>query len=122
MKTMTYHEWLAEGKRLFGEDFFQWRFECPVCHNIAAVSDFEQHKEKCATPDSATKECIGRYQDRKYRPFSRSPLSKDEAKVKQPCDYAGYGLKRLSPVVIERDGQQIHCFAFAAPEAHVTHT
>lgn len=99
--------WLAEGKRRFGDDFMVWRFVCPVCKHVASVADFKAAGAPEA--DLATKECIGRYRKERAHPFGEG---KD--KVAQPCDYAGYGLFRLSPVRVKQpDGRETHAFAFA---------
>lgn len=111
MKTMTQEEWVEEGKRLFGDDMFKWRFKCPACGHVASVEDFRAYKDQGASPDSATNECIGRYLPKSQR----GGWSRDHCnpKVKQPCDYAGYGLIGLSPVRVERaDGKHTDCFAF----------
>lgn len=111
IKEITKTEWLAEGTRLFGIDFEDWRFQCPVCHTVSAVKDYEQYARLGAGPNSATCECIGRYSG-----------AKDMAS--KPCNYAGYGLFRLSPVRVLDDSapepplsliapKTIHCFAFA---------
>ena len=98
--------WLEEGKRRFGDDFMKWKFVCPVCGNVASVLDFKGHGESA---DIATKECIGRYRKERAHPFGEG---KD--KITQPCDYAGYGLFRLSPVRVKHpDGHETHSFAFA---------
>lgn len=109
---MTYDEWMAEGKSRFGEDFFDWRFECPICHHVASVRDYQQYKAKGADPNSATSECIGRYISGSMKAFAESNCKTG------PCDYAGYGLFRLSPVYVTGmpgapPDKEIHCFAFA---------
>lgn len=48
----------------------------------------------------------------------RPAFSPSPAPQQQPCDYAGYGLFRLSPVaVVHEDGKKTDCFAFAEPAA-----
>ena len=101
---MTKEEWLAKGKELFGEDMFQWRFVCPGCGNIQSVNDFKQYKEKGASPNSASNECIGRYSD------GNSWLN--TGGKKQPCDYAGYGLLNICPVKVIDGEKKIYSFAF----------
>lgn len=112
---MRYEDWLAEGRRRFGQDFGAWKFVCPICKHVAAVDDFKPYKDKGATPDSATSECIGRYIPGSMKAFEESK------RTKGPCDYAGYGLFRLSPVHILTEGQDpkkpTHCFAFAEAAA-----
>ncbi len=96
---MNREEWMAEGQRLFGEDIFKWRFQCPVCKNIATPEDYRKYKDSGATADSATCECIGRFLPKK----DRGGWSKDHCnpKIKSPCDYASYGLFRFG---VEVDG------------------
>lgn len=109
---MTREEWVAEGKRRFGDDFRKWQFVCPLCGNVAAIGDYEQYSAKGADMNSATAECIGRY-------TGAGPLKKKGDPG--PCDYAGYGLIRLSPVRVLSPGQPTekptHSFAFADPVA-----
>jgi len=94
-------EWLRQGAELFGEDFMKWRFVCPACKNIATVEDFKAFKDKGATPNSATQNCIGRYSGGNW------------GKGTKPCDYAAYGLFHLSPViVVQENGNEIQAFAF----------
>ncbi len=105
----TWAEWWAEGVRLFGPNHEEWKFVCPVCAHVAAVKDFKQYKEQGATPSSATCECIGRYTGAKdFRPPGTGP-----------CNYAGYGLFRLSPVRVkgQTTDELIHSFAFAGEKA-----
>ena len=93
--------WMAKGRELFGEDFFKWRFVCPGCGNVVTVEEFRVFKDKGATPNSPTSECIGRY------------TGGDWLDGNKPCNYAGYGLIRLSPVrVIVDAGREVHAFAF----------
>lgn len=101
----TLEDWLAEGRSRFGEDFSDWAFECPVCKNVATGAEF---KAVGAEPNAMYQECIGRYlnMDKTQKAF----LDSGEG----PCDYAGYGLFRLSPVrVRHEDGHESHAFAFA---------
>jgi hypothetical protein len=105
MKTrMTIDEWQAEATKRFGDEPGNWKFVCPICKNVAAVDDFKPFKDRGATPDSARCECIGRY---------TLPKGKAIADEGKPCDYAGYGLFRLSPVVVVDGERESHSFAFA---------
>lgn len=112
---LTHEEWLADGERLFGHDFLRWRFVCPVCKHVAAVTAFAPYKDQGATPQSATCECIGRYQRDSCKAFGD-----DSGKApKRPCDYAGYGLLKLSPVlVVFPDGSEQQSFAFDEQEVN----
>ncbi len=114
MKTLSEKEWIALGESLFGKDMNNWKFKCPVCGNVATPEDFRKFKDQGADPNSATCECIGRYLPKEQR----GGFCSDHAntKIKQPCDYAGYGLFRLSPVEVVREDGRIHCFAFAGDE------
>lgn len=103
---LTIAEWKAEGKRRFGENTDEWKFVCPACGHVARVIDFKPYADKGANPDSAYQECIGRYTD------AGAP-----EKGKQPCNWAAYGLFRISGHDVElEDGSITPVFAFAAPE------
>lgn len=108
---MTLLEWQDEAKRRFGENHMKWKFVCPVCGHVAAVGDFEQYAEQGSTPSSATNECIGRYIPGSSEAFGQTIATK-------PCNYAGYGLFRLSPVRVHQPDikDPTHCFAFAEPD------
>lgn len=112
---MRVSAWHNEAIRRFGSDMKQWRFVCPLCGHVAAVGDFEQYKDAGASPSSAYQECIGRY--------SGGPGGMHEGgfdadgNVKQPCNYAAYGLFKLSPCRVEaEDGTLVEAFAFAEVE------
>ena len=105
--TMTKEEWLAKGRELFGENFEEWKFICPGCGHVQTIADFRQYKDQGATPNSATCECIGRYAG------GKSWTDKNPRKTGGPCDYAGYGLLRISPVHVVDGGKKTHSFAFA---------
>jgi hypothetical protein len=96
--TMTKGEWLAEATRRFGPDPIDWRFVCPICGTVASGHDF---RAAGANPNALARECIGRYTG--ARSFEE-----------KPCNYAGYGLFRFSPVRVSMpDGTFVHAFAFA---------
>jgi predicted RNA-binding Zn-ribbon protein involved in translation (DUF1610 family) len=101
----THAEWTAEANRRFGTDPHEWKFVCPSCGNVATAEDFRTFKDAGATGESVTSQCIGR--------FTGAKGAFDPTKFK-PCNYAGFGLLRLSPVRIVMDsGKEIHCFGFA---------
>lgn len=103
--TMTQDEWLKEGRARFGADFMNWKFVCPGCGNVAAVSDYQPFKAAGADPNSATNQCIGRFLAGRSWLHGSGP---------GPCDYAGFGLIRISPVrVLIPETFEVHCFAFA---------
>jgi len=104
-RKMTLEEWLAEGRRRFGPDSMNWKFVCPMCGHIQSVTDFKQYQDRGATPDSARHECIGRYMDECKDAFSEDG--------KGPCNYAGYGLFKFSPIIVVADGNECLCFDFA---------
>jgi len=98
---MTRDEWLAEGRRLFGDDVLQWRFVCPSCGHVASVQDW---KDAGAPEGAVAFSCVGRY--------TGAGGEKTFAKSGGPCDYAGGGLIGLNPV--EVGGTRV--FAFATPD------
>jgi hypothetical protein len=109
---LTLAEWKEKGTALFGSNMLKWRFRCPACGHVQTPEDFRQHKDRGADPNTAYQECIGRYLPKDQR----GGWSKDHSnpKVKYPCDYAGYGFFKLSPVtVVADDGKEILVFGFA---------
>jgi hypothetical protein len=99
---MTKDEWYARGTELFGAGYLDWRFVCPACGHIASVRDFKQYKDQGANPNTATCECIGRYDGHESVVMGTA----------KPCNYAGYGLFDLCPVRVMDGDKVIKCFAF----------
>ncbi|SPF35884.1 Flp pilus assembly protein, ATPase CpaF (modular protein) [Candidatus Desulfosporosinus infrequens] len=52
----TRREWLAEGRRRFGDDMNDWKFKCPQCGRINLVGEFEKYY---MSGSSAFNHCIG---------------------------------------------------------------
>ncbi len=72
------------------------------------MSDYRQFKDKGATPNTATCECIGRY--------TGATGAFDRSKYK-PCNYAAYGLLHISPMTVLLDnGKTTQSFGFATPD------
>lgn len=94
----THDAWLAKGRELFGADYENWKFVCPACKKVRAVSDYEPYKDKGATPDSAATECLGRYTGGRNGP--------------DKCDWAAYGLFAGPSFVTNDNGKRIPCFMF----------
>ena len=74
---ITHADWLAEGERRFGKNTDAWKFVCPSCGHIQAIGDFRQHKDRGATPDTASQLCIGRFTGAEgaFDPRSTSPAT-----------------------------------------------
>ena len=107
---MTKADWIDKGKKLFGEDQMKWEFVCPGCGHVQKVDDFKQYKDHGAHPASAYQECIGRYTGGASWTYGGKTGKLPKG---GPCDYAGYGLLRISPVtVVDEDGKEILAFAF----------
>lgn len=104
--TMTHEEWLAEGRKRFGENELLWRFVCPRCGHVQCAEDFRQFQHYGATTASAYSECLGRY-----------PVAVKKPQGKGPCDYAARGLFQFAPLRVLIDGDEIHAFAFAEADA-----
>ncbi len=79
-KVMTQAEWMEEGKRRFGQDFLNWKFQCPMCGHVASIQDFKV--AGADNPNCAYQECIGRYTGKD------SPKKGDSS----GCNWAAYGL------------------------------
>lgn len=84
----TVDSWRAEGLRLFGEDFTNWRFKCPHCGRITTGQEF---KDLGLPPAKMYQECIGRYDN------SRG------------CNWAAYGLFDICTTHV--DGTPVFDFA-----------
>lgn len=87
-KTYTKEEWLAEGRRRFGETIEDWKFRCPKCGNVASGREF---KNAGAESNAIYCECIGRYLKKKG------------------CNWAAYGLFDICNVHV--DGNPVFEFA-----------
>lgn len=105
LPTMKYQDWLAEGKRRFGDhgaDLGAFRFKCPACGHVASVNDW---KAAGAAEGEVAFSCIGRRLGAVRDVFADGP---------GPCNYAGGGLFRLNPQPVEDMGGRVHnLFAFA---------
>ena len=87
---IEFKDWEAEGIKRFGENRKDWRFKCPMCQYVASMGDWVE----LGAANSVATSCIGRF---------TNPPSKNGfkgLKKGEPCDYAGYGLFKLNPVII----------------------
>ena len=99
---MTHADWQTLGRSRFGEDFKAWRFVCPSCGHVAAVSDWIAAG---APAGHIAYSCVGRALGAERELGGKGP---------GPCNYAGGGLFKLNPVtVVFPDGSEDQCFAFA---------
>lgn len=106
LQRMTLAEWMAEGKRRFGNDQLRWKFVCPACSHVQAVEDFRPFKDKGAQAADANFNCIGRFSGSTRRAF--------EDEGPGPCNYTSGGLFNISPILVkDEDGKECSSFAFA---------
>jgi hypothetical protein len=61
MNTMTLKEWKAKGEGLFGTDYKNWKFVCPVCKGVQSYKDFEGLVDD--PEDYMFFSCIGRFKE-----------------------------------------------------------
>ena len=61
MRTMTHAEWVAEGRRRFGDYKTLWRFECVKCKHPATWRDFCRIMAEPHIDRYLAFSCIGRY-------------------------------------------------------------
>lgn len=92
-------DWLARGRKLFGEDMYKWRFKCPACGRTQSAEDFRRFKGKGATPSDAYQDCLGRWDH------------------SLGCDWAAYGLLRGPDFVRVGEDQETPIFPFDEPKA-----
>jgi len=104
---MPVAEWLAEGRRRFGDDYKLWKFRCPVCGHVQTPGEFGAIGQE---PQSAYQECIGRHLQFRASNFAGTPGKNGE---KSPCDYAAYGLFQFGWKVINERGKPVPVFPFA---------
>lgn len=103
-------EWLAEGKRFFGDNVRQWRFKCPMCGKVYSVQEFIDARGK-GGPNGAYQECIGRYKG------AGSPGAQDGNP--NGCNWVAYGLFGTcgkGRLVQADDGSVIEVFHYAEME------
>lgn len=104
-RDVTWEEWKAEARQLFGDDPLDWAFVCPVCGHRATVRDW---RAAGASEGMIAFSCIGRSAGAKREAFGKGPRKKG------PCNYAGGGLFALNPVsVAYPDGATRATFEFA---------
>lgn len=103
MIIQRYADWLAEAKRLFGDNVHDWKFVCPVC---CYVQSFAQCEAAGMSSDAIAFSCIGRWLGSKREAFTKDSRP-------GPCNYAGGGLFKLNPVrVVMPDGVHRDTFDF----------
>ncbi len=104
LQEFTHAEWMAEGKRLFGDNVMDWAFVCPSCKRVTTT---RQYQEAGAKVEAVGFSCIGRY----------LPECNDAFTGAAPCNYTSGGLICISPVLVHFGDKDVRCFAFAALSA-----
>jgi len=105
LTTLQHKDWLAEGKRLFGEDMLAWKSKCPSCGNVASVQEYKDVGGPLAANNSFFN-CIGRYLPQEKKVY-------DILEKKGPCNYTSGGFFNLTPnQVVYPDGQKSSVFDF----------
>lgn len=104
---ISYEDWVKEGERRFGKDRMKWKFKCPVCDHVASAQEW---RDAGASDGQIAFSCIGRYL---RGATARTIFESDKP---GPCDYAGGGLFRMNPVIIEAGDGEYEYFEFADEE------
>lgn len=99
---ISYDQWSSEGARRYGDDRMAWRFVCPSCGHVATPDDWQKAG---ASEGAIAFSCVGRWSGVNKQAFAREGNG--------PCNYAGGGLFRINPVLIDRDGREHSVFDFA---------
>lgn len=118
MKEIPVNDWLAEGKRLFGEDVKQWKWKCSNCGHVQTIADFLELKKLGIIKQEVDVgtlvyfSCIGRFDTR--IPVENVGTIGDK---KSPCNYTLGGLFRLAETfVVHESGKRVPVFEFAREE------
>lgn len=97
-RTVTLGEWHAEGKERFGGDPKQWKFICPGCGHVQSYQDFlDLGMEPKMAQGFVGFSCIGRW---------KGGVEFGEQDEGNGCIYAGGGLFRVNPVLVEYGGPE----------------
>lgn len=100
-------DWLLEGKQLFGSDFMQWKFRCPMCGHVASIQEFKD--AGADSPNAAYQECIGRYLG------AGAPGAEDGNP--NGCNWAAFGLFGIpndkGRLILADDGSVVEAFDYA---------
>lgn len=117
LKEIPVNDWLAEGKRLFGDDERQWKWKCSNCGHVQSIADFLELKKLGiikAETDVGTLvyySCIGRFDTRIPEKDVGTIYDK---KKKSPCNYTNGGLFCFAKTfVINESGKRVPVFEFA---------
>lgn len=116
VKKYTYEEWKAEGKRLFGDNIWDWLYVCPICGHVQGAHEFAERTN--VKKEDFRKyigfSCIGRYLKDKIK----KPKNQDDhafpVKMKGGgCNWTLGGLFQLHKVVvINSKGEPTPMFEF----------
>ena len=101
--SVTQDAWVAAGRERYGDDQDAWRFRCPSCGHVAAVSDW---RAAGAPMGAVAFSCVGRWDESVTAERAAANAFKGRG---GPCNYAGGGLFGLNPVDV--DGHDVFDFA-----------
>jgi hypothetical protein len=104
---ISHADWLAAAQERYGKHAKDWRFVCAACGHPQSAKDFaDAGVDPKKIPDTLGISCVGRWLPAPRDAFDKGP---------GPCNYAGYGLFRISPihVVIEGQDEPVYVFDFA---------
>ena len=104
----THDDWIAEGKRRFGDDLRNWKFVCPACGRTNTGKEFE---DAGAGPNKPYSTCIGRHNGKGANGMANHILIPEYG-----CNWAAFGLLGTlgkGNIVVTEDGNEVDVFAFA---------
>jgi len=94
---ISHEEWHKQLIARFGENYLDWKFQCPACGNIQSLRDFLEYKIVSAE-DKVYYKCIGRY-------------------VKGiGCNWTLGGLLKINTLTVIKDGIPTPVFEMAPAE------
>ena len=96
MRTLTHNEWLARGRKLYGDDSRKWQFRCVICGNVQSHESVTARNPKIRdTSNWIYFACEGRHTEG------------------IGCDWTLGGLLKAHKLEVNDDGERVPCFEFA---------
>lgn len=100
-------EFMEQGNKLFGENFDDWVFVCPVCNKEQSNNDFKKIGIDAREKGYIAFSCIGRFIE-----GSKDALGSKGGKAEKGCNYTNGGLFKLAKKEVYDEEHSMHVFLF----------